>query len=144
MRQRGLEWGYRLRADLEARIGNLRAALADMEPLRDELARLEGQLRGVERLIEVYHTQLGYPRPPWAEEAAATVAPAPAALPGAIPAKPGAPDILSGATKTPPAGSAWRVGLLKAANGSWAAAVGAWLAARTWIGRRLPPHRAQS
>ena len=71
MSAKGLEWALRLRADLQNRIEQLREALAGIEPLRQELVRLEEQLRGVERLVAVYHEQLGYPKT--AEE----IAPAP-------------------------------------------------------------------
>jgi hypothetical protein len=60
--KKGLEWALRLRADLQMRIEQLREALAGIEPLRQELARLEEQLKGVERLVAVYHDQLGYPK----------------------------------------------------------------------------------
>jgi hypothetical protein len=71
MSQKGLEWAHRLRADLMIRIDDLRAALADIEPLRLELERLLGQLKGVERLIAVYEDQLGDPKPAWAMNAVA-------------------------------------------------------------------------
>lgn len=62
MSAKGLEWALRLRADLVIRIELLRESLAGIEPLRQELARLEEQLKGVERLVAVYHDQLGYPK----------------------------------------------------------------------------------
>jgi hypothetical protein len=71
MSQKGLEWAHRLRADLLIRIDDLRTALADIEPLRLELERLRGQLKGVERLIAVYEDQLGDPKPAWAMDAVA-------------------------------------------------------------------------
>lgn len=60
MSAKGLEWARRLRAELEQRIEGLREALAGIEPLRVELARLEEQLKGVNRLIGAYENDLGY------------------------------------------------------------------------------------
>jgi hypothetical protein len=142
-----LEWGYQLRTDLEARIDSLRAALADMEPLREELGRLEQQLKGVERLIEVYHLQLGYPRRRRAEQARTegeTETP-PSELP-VVAAKVEAPDIVlsAGAAPPPQDGGAWREGLLRIARDGQAAAGRAWVAASAWVGRRFPRSRAQS
>jgi hypothetical protein len=71
MSAKGLEWALRLRTDLHSRIEQLREALAGIEPLRQELARLEEQLKGVERLVAAYHEQLGYPK---ANDVAAPVA----------------------------------------------------------------------
>ena len=82
MSQKTLDWAQQLRADLLDRVENLRAALADIEPLREELRRLEGQLQGVERLIMVCHERLGYDAPPWAS-AARQDAPAPSSAPPA-------------------------------------------------------------
>jgi hypothetical protein len=62
MAQRELEWALRLRADLSERADHLRSALAEIEPLRLELGRLEEQLKGVDRLIAVYHDHLGLAR----------------------------------------------------------------------------------
>jgi hypothetical protein len=56
---RGLDWAKQHRTVLAARIEGLRAALAGIEPLREELLRLQVQLTGVERLIEVYYEHLG-------------------------------------------------------------------------------------
>ena len=60
MSAKGLEWARQLRVELENRISGLREALAGIEPLRVELARLEEQQKGVERLIAAYETQLGF------------------------------------------------------------------------------------
>src|SRR5690349_24155 len=87
MSQKTLDWAQRLRADLVDRVEGLRAALADIEPLREELHRLEGQLQGVERLILICYERMGYDAPPWAnagrqEPAAPTEPPMqPVALP---------------------------------------------------------------
>ncbi|HEY7797622.1 MAG TPA: hypothetical protein VIA80_02565 [Hyphomonadaceae bacterium] len=62
MSAKGLEWARQLRAELEHRIEGLRDALAGIEPLQAELARLEQQLKGVTRLIAAYENELGYPK----------------------------------------------------------------------------------
>jgi hypothetical protein len=68
MYRKGLEWAEQLRGDLVIRIEDLRAALADVEPLRLELERLQSQLKGVERLIAIHHAQLGLTVPAWVGE----------------------------------------------------------------------------
>jgi hypothetical protein len=68
MYQKSLEWAERLRADLVVRIEGLEAALADVEPLRQELERLRAQVKGVERMITICRGHLGYPQPSWADE----------------------------------------------------------------------------
>src|SRR5690349_4608743 len=86
MSQKTLDWAQRLRAELTDRVEGLRAALADIEPLREELHRLEAQLQGVERLILICHERLGYDAPPWASPARQEPAtPAPAMQPAAAP-----------------------------------------------------------
>lgn len=62
MSAKGLEWARQLRLEIVGRIDGLREALAGIEPLRQELARLEEQLKGVDRLIAAYEDQLGYPK----------------------------------------------------------------------------------
>ena len=69
MYQKSLEWAEGLRTDLVVRIEGLEAALADIEPLRQELERLQTQVKGVERMIGIYRGYLGYPKPSWASEA---------------------------------------------------------------------------
>ena len=107
MSQRGLEWALRLRADLGTRITELREALAGIEPLRQELARLEEQLKGVERLVAVYHEQLGYPR---REET-----PAPVTAPASAPPEPAF-------ALAPPSGRPTYMAVLRSAARSLAAA----------------------
>jgi hypothetical protein len=65
MDQKGLRWAEQLHAELVARVEYLSEALADVEPLRQELVRLQGQVRGVERLIALHHQLLGKPQPSW-------------------------------------------------------------------------------
>jgi hypothetical protein len=62
MSRKALEWAQRLRGELAERIEELRVVLADIEPLQEELLRLEAQLEGVERLIGLYVNQLGVAR----------------------------------------------------------------------------------
>jgi hypothetical protein len=61
VKKSGLEWARHLRSQLIERIHVLRAALADIEPLQQELTRLEAQLKGVDRLIAVQTELLGLP-----------------------------------------------------------------------------------
>jgi hypothetical protein len=71
MYQNTLSWAQRLRGELAGRIEELRAALADIEPLRQELTRLESQMIGVERLIAVCHDRLGNAPPQQSAQASA-------------------------------------------------------------------------
>jgi hypothetical protein len=140
MSQRGLEWALRLRADLGTRITELREALAGIEPLRLELARLEEQLKGVERLVAVYHEQLGYPRPeeetpamiPRTQETASEAA----LVPVEIPEPPTLAAILRAEALSLVAACR------KGAAFTREAAARFWLSVRVWVSERLPHGRA--
>lgn len=139
MSTKGLEWARRLRAELEARISELREALAGIEPLRQELARLEEQQRGVERLIAAYETQLGFekkheylvPRaaPPVATGGAATGEEASEPLADAAP--------LAVAPPPPAVVDVLRPTLLGVVAACRQTAVRLWLSARVWISRHF-------
>jgi hypothetical protein len=146
MSAKGLEWALRLRGDLVIRTEQLREALADIEPLRQELARLEEQLKGVERLVAVYHEQLGYPK---AAEVAQPPVPQPALREPAlqldaafISAEPPAPSGLSDHVRGRVLGAVEvirNVVMLMRKT-----AVRLWLSLRMWVVERLPHSRTLS
>ena len=146
MSAKGLEWARGLRTELERRIGELREALAGIEPLRQELVRLEEQLGGVQRLIAAYENQLGYPRP---GEVAAPIT-VQAALSPEAPLPPLADTALV------PTGSPTLLAILRAEmlsvmavcrkGGSLSreAARRLWLSVRVWIAERIRHRNAHS
>jgi hypothetical protein len=58
-----MDWALQLQSELSARIEKLRAMLTDIEPLRQELTRLESQLHGLERLIAIQAELRGLQHP---------------------------------------------------------------------------------
>jgi hypothetical protein len=147
MSAKGLEWARKLRSELECRISELREALAGIEPLRVELARLEEQKNGVERLIAAYENQLGFAKPEHTAPLPAPVVrsaqdtPPPlidALLPVEIPESPTVIAILRAEAFAILA--ACRKGAALTRN----AATRLWLSARVWFSRHFPDHNAQS
>ena len=148
MSAKGLEWARGLRTELERRIGDLREALAGIEPLRQELVRLEEQLGGVNRLIAAYETQLGYPKP---EEAAPHIAiqavpplekepPPPLVDAALVSAEPQPPTLVAMLR----AEALHIPGLVRrGAARSRRAATRLWLALRIWVSDRLPNRNAR-
>lgn len=146
MSTKGLEWARRLRNELERRIEELREALAGIEPLRQELARLEQQLGGVERLIAAYENQLGYPK---SDEVAAPIA----VQPG-LPREESLPPLVD--TALVPADPPTLVAILRAealsvmaacrkdALLSRDAAARLWLSVRVWISEHIRHRNAHS
>jgi hypothetical protein len=142
MSQRGLEWALRLRADLGTRITELREALAGIEPLRQELARLEEQLKGVERLVAVYHEQLGYPRRE--EEALAAIPPPQQAAPEAALAPIQIPEPPTFIAILRAEFLALAAACRRGAALTRETAARVWLSARVWVSERFSHGRAHS
>jgi hypothetical protein len=148
MSAKGLEWARGLRTELERRIGDLREALAGIEPLRQELVRLEEQLGGVNRLIAAYETQLGYPKP---EEAAPHIAIKavpplekeylpPLVDAALVPVEPEPPTLVAALR----AESLRALALVRqGAARSRQAATRLWLALRIWVSDRFPNRNAR-
>ena len=148
MSAKGLEWARGLRTELERRIGDLREALAGIEPLRQELVRLEEQLGGVNRLIAAYEIQLGYPKPEdVAPQAAVQAAPAreAEALPplvdaALVPVEPAPPTLVAILR----AEALHTLALVRqGATRSRRAATRLWLAVRIWLSGRFPNRDAR-
>jgi hypothetical protein len=138
MSQKTLDWAQRLRAELVDRTEGLRSALADMEPLREELHRLEGQLQGVERLILICHERLGYDAPPWAS-AARQEPTAPSSAPPIQHAA--APEVFSPPAPGPSI-AAFHEARARVVRYTRAVAARSWSALQRWLGKEFPHQSA--
>jgi hypothetical protein len=142
MSAKGLEWARKLRAELDSRIGELREALAGIEPLRQELARLEEQQKGVDRLIDAYENQLGFAKP---EYLAPRPAPRPVEIEGAMPPLPPTDAVpIPIEAPSPTLVAILRDDALAAIAFCRTGAMGLWAALRVWFSKHFSNGKVHS
>lgn len=139
MSRKALDWALHLRGELVERMDELRTVLADIEPLRRELERLEAQLEGVERLIGVYVNQLGCPDP---RTTIAITTEVLAQQPDAPVPAPAADNLSLGAAARAFA-EALRAETVRAAHGTGERLRAAWIAGRLWVTTTLLKRRRE-